>query len=296
MTPINSDTSHTPMMRQYFAIKDEYPDILLFYRMGDFYELFYDDAEYAAQLLDITLTKRGKSNGEDIPMAGVPYHAVDSYLARLVKLGVTVAICEQIGDPATSKGPVERQVTRIVTPGTVTDEALLNESRAHRLAAVEKNLNDQFCLAWVNLSSGDFRTEILTSWQALLSQLMSIRCQEVLCSESFYHWVPNSHVTFTPRPDWEFDPRAGHDKLCKQFQTNDLHAFELESTPLFHAVGGALLGYLEFTQKTAIPHINTVVISDQKTAVQLDATSHRNLEINESLSGCLLYTSDAADD
>ncbi len=285
MTPINSDTSHTPMMRQYFAIKDEYPDILLFYRMGDFYELFYDDAEYAAQLLDITLTKRGKSNGEDIPMAGVPYHAVDSYLARLVKLGVTVAICEQIGDPATSKGPVERQVTRIVTPGTVTDEALLNESRAHRLAAVEKNLNDQFCLAWVNLSSGDFRTEILTSWQALLSQLMSIRCQEVLCSESFYHWAPNSHVTFTPRPDWEFDPRAGHDKLCKQFQTNDLHAFELESTPLFHAVGGALLGYLEFTQKTAIPHINTVVISDQKTAVQLDATSRRNLEINESLSG-----------
>ena len=239
-----TDEAHTPMMRQYFKIKSEHPDILLFYRMGDFYDLFYEDAVQAARLLDITLTKRGKSNGEDIPMAGVPYHAVDGYLARLVKLGVTVAVCEQIGDPATSKGPVERQVTRIVTPGTVTDEALLQEMNAHRLAAIEKNINDQYNLSWINLSSGEFKTQFFTSWDDMLSHLAGFNCQEVLCSESFYESINQSHLTFTPRPDWEFDPRAGKDKLCKQFEVNDLHAFELESKPLFHATGGALLDYL----------------------------------------------------
>ena len=138
MTQNITDNAHTPMMRQYFKIKAENPDILLFYRMGDFYELFYEDAVEAARLLDITLTKRGKSNGEDIPMAGVPYHAVDGYLARLVKLGVPVAVCEQIGAPATSKGPVERKVTRIVTPGTVTDEGMDKATLIALIARLEK--------------------------------------------------------------------------------------------------------------------------------------------------------------
>ncbi len=290
MTQNITDNTHTPMMRQYFKIKAENPDILLFYRMGDFYELFYDDAIEAARLLDITLTKRGKSNGEDIPMAGVPYHAVNGYLARLVKLGVTVAVCEQIGDPATSKGPVERKVTRIVTPGTVTDEALLQEVVTHRLAAVEKNVNGQFNLSWINLSSGEFKTQFLSGWDELMSHLLGFNCQEVLCSESFYASLTDSHLTFTPRPDWEFEPRAGKDKLCQQFEVADLHAFECDDKPLFHATGGALLAYLQFTQKTALPHIKSVSIIKRGDSLQLDVTSRRNLELTKSISGVSDHT------
>ncbi|MEC7469124.1 MAG: DNA mismatch repair protein MutS, partial [Pseudomonadota bacterium] len=158
------------MMRQYLAIKAQHPNILLFYRMGDFYELFFDDAKRAAELLDISLTARGKSGGEPIPMAGVPYHAVESYLARLVKMGESVAICEQVGDPATSKGPVERQVQRIVTPGTVTDEALLEERRDNVLAAVYGH-KDSFGLAWLDITSGRFQVTELQGEDQLSAEL-----------------------------------------------------------------------------------------------------------------------------
>ena len=290
---------HTPMMRQYFQIKAEYPDILLFYRMGDFYELFYEDAKDAANLLDITLTKRGKSNGDDIPMCGVPYHAVDAYLAKLVKLGVTVAICEQIGDPATSKGPVERQVTRIVTPGTVTDEALLHELRAHRLGAIESDSSGQWNISWVNLSSGHFCTMLLESEEQLLSQIARLQCQEILCSEALYHKQKDKVKTLSARPDWEFEPVAGKKSICKQFGTRGLHAFECDDIPLVHATAGAIISYLNYTQKTSLPHIKSIHLETSSETIQLDHASRRNLELTRTLAGstdnslfaCLNYCS-----
>jgi DNA mismatch repair protein MutS len=191
-------SSHTPMMQQYLRIKAQYPDMLMFYRMGDFYELFFDDAEKAARLLDITLTRRGVSAGEPIKMAGVPYHSAEQYLAKLVRLGESVAICEQIGDPATAKGPVERQVMRIITPGTLTDAALLEEKRDCMLLAISVR-EPALGMAWLNLAAGQFRV-LETRAADLASELERLKPAEILLPESL------------ALPDLE--AMAAREKLC----------------------------------------------------------------------------------
>ena len=219
-------SEHTPMMQQYLRIKADYPGMLVFYRMGDFYELFYDDAERAARLLDITLTKRGQSAGQPIPMAGVPYHSVESYLARLVRQGVSVAICEQKGDPAKAKGPVEREVVRIVTPGTLTDEALLDERRDNLLCAVAEQ-RGRYGLATLELASGRFAVLELDGGEALAAELERLRPAELLLDEdSALETVlgRGSAGAVTRRAPWRFDADSAERALCAQFGTRDLAA------------------------------------------------------------------------
>jgi len=276
---------HTPMMRQYLAIKAEYPDMLLFYRMGDFYELFYDDAKHAASLLDITLTARGKSAGNPIPMAGVPYHAVEGYLAKLVHKGESVAICEQIGDPATSKGPVERKVTRIVTPGTLTDEALLAETRDNLVAAVLAH-GDRTGIAWLDLAGGRFRLTEVPDIEAMLGEVERLRPAEVIVEED--HGLGNSFkegVRVTRRPPWHFELDSATRLLCAQFGTRDLSGFGCEEFPRGIAAAGALLQYVTDTQKAALPHLQSIAVERREDAVIMDAPTRRNLELEESLSG-----------
>jgi len=276
---------HTPVMQQYLRIKAEHPDMLLFYRMGDFYELFYEDAERAARLLDITLTKRGQSGGRPIPMAGVPYHAAESYLAKLVRQGVSVAICEQMGDPAMSKGPVERQVVRIVTPGTLTEEALLEERQENLLAAVCEG-KEGFGLAWLELSSGRFSLIEVASVEALRSELMRLAPAESLWAEDSR--LPASFDLdrgITRRPAWHFDPDSGERLLCGQFGTRDLAGFGCAGTTLGIGAAGCLLQYLRDTQKSALPHIRGITTELRDESLVLDAATRRNLEITQSLSG-----------
>ena len=210
------------MMQQYLRIKAEYPHMLLFYRMGDFYELFHGDAKRAAELLDITLTARGASAGEPIPMAGVPYHAVEGYLARLIRLGESVAICEQIGDPATSKGPVERKVVRIVTPGTVTDEALLEERRDNLISAVTQH-GEQFGLATLDVASGRFTVQEMSGEEALHSELERLRPAELLFNEELA--LALQHASLKRLPPWHFEHDSAKRLLCAQFGTRDLAGF-----------------------------------------------------------------------
>ena len=218
---------HTPMMQQYLKLKAQHSDMLLFYRMGDFYELFYEDAERAAKLLDITLTQRGTSNGQPIKMAGVPYHAVEQYLARLVKLGESVAICEQIGDPAASKGPVERKVVRIVTPGTLTDSELLEEKRDNLLLALHRQKNE-IGLAWLNLASGQFTLAEIDAAQ-LPAELERLQPSEILYAEGAV--APSfRNVANKSLPVWHFDRDAAHRALCQQFGTRDLAGFGCEES------------------------------------------------------------------
>ncbi|MFA5531688.1 MAG: DNA mismatch repair protein MutS, partial [Thiohalomonadaceae bacterium] len=276
---------HTPMMRQYLSIKAQHPDMLVFYRMGDFYELFYDDARRAAQLLDITLTTRGQSAGEPIPMAGVPYHAVEAYLARLIRLGESVAICEQIGDPAASKGPVERKVVRIVTPGTVTDEALLEERRDNLLCAVHEHAG-RFGLAVLDVASGRFTVAELDGDEALLSELERLQPAELLYAEA-----SAAARGFEQRrgaqqlAPWHFDEDSARRQLAAQFGTRDLSGFGCEHLGLAVSAAGALLHYLKETQRGAVPHIRGLSVEQRESAVLLDAASRRNLEIDQSLSG-----------
>ncbi|MCP4129313.1 MAG: DNA mismatch repair protein MutS, partial [Gammaproteobacteria bacterium] len=226
MPPAKNPTqTHTPMMQQYLRIKAEYPDMLVFYRMGDFYELFFGDAEKASRLLDITLTKRGKSAGIPIPMAGVPYHAAENYLARLVRQGESVAICEQIGDPATSKGPVERKVMRVVTPGTVTDEALLEERRDNLLGAVYQ-VDGEFGFSTLDLCSGRFLLQQLNSAEALAGELERLRPAELLLAEEYQlpAGTPEQRGV-TRRPAWHFDLETAQRLLTSQFGTRDLGGF-----------------------------------------------------------------------
>lgn len=282
--------SHTPMMRQYLAIKAQHPNILLFYRMGDFYELFFDDAKRAAELLDISLTARGKSGGEPIPMAGVPYHAVESYLARLVKMGESVAICEQVGDPATSKGPVERQVQRIVTPGTVTDEALLEERRDNVLAAVYGH-KDSFGLAWLDITSGRFLVTELQGEDQLSAELQRLHPAELLYPEGFAWFELISHIKgIRRRPDWEFDQQTASQQLNAQFGTQDLSGFGVGNITLALGAAGCVLQYVKDTQRTALPHIRAITLEQQSTRVQLDAATRRNLELTRNLSGGVEHT------
>ncbi|MEG3766732.1 DNA mismatch repair protein MutS [Alteromonas sp. 14N.309.X.WAT.G.H12] len=273
------------MMRQYLAIKAQHPTILLFYRMGDFYELFFDDAKKAAHLLDISLTARGKSGGEPIPMAGVPYHAVESYLARLVKMGESVAICEQIGDPATSKGPVERQVQRIVTPGTVTDEALLEERRDNLLAAVCGH-SMQYGVATLDISSGRFLVSECNSDEQLLAELQRLNPAELLYPEGFesLHLI-EKRKGLRRRPEWEFDVQSAEEQLNQQFATQSLDGFGIEGLDKAIGAAGCVLQYVKDTQRTALPHIRRIQKEQQETRIQLDAATRRNLELTQNLSG-----------
>ena len=273
------------MMRQYLGIKKDYPDMLVFYRMGDFYELFYDDARRAAELLGITLTARGKSGGNAIPMAGVPYHAVEGYLAKLVRKGESVAICEQIGDPATSKGPVERQVTRIVTPGTLTDDALLPDSGDNLVAAVFADGNT-IGLAWLDLSAGRFRMTEVSGLGALGGELERLRPAELLYSDDQAGLkAEDDRLRATARPPWHFDVDSARRLLNSQFGTRDLSAFGCEDFPQGLIAAGALLQYVIDTQKTALPHLESIAVEQNDDAVVMDGPTRRNLELDQSLSG-----------
>ncbi len=276
---------HTPMMRQYLAIKAEYPDMLVFYRMGDFYELFYDDAKRAASLLDITLTARGKSAGNPIPMAGVPYHAVEGYLAKLVRKGESVAICEQIGDPATSKGPVERKVTRIVTPGTLTDEALLSADRDNVVASVF-SAGSTFGIAWLDLSAGRFRLTEAPDIESVQGEIERLRPAELIVDEDNpLEGVFDENIRTTRRPPWHFEHDSATRLLCGQFGTRDLSGFGCDSFPHGVSAAGALLQYVTDTQKSALPHLQSIGVQLRDDAVIMDGPTRRNLELEESLSG-----------
>jgi DNA mismatch repair protein MutS len=271
--------NHTPVMQQYVRIKAEHPDILLFYRMGDFYELFYDDAQKAARLLDITLTARGASAGAPIPMAGVPYHAVEQYLAKLVKLGESVAICEQIGDVATAKGPVERKVTRIVTPGTLTDSELLDERAENVLLAVHLD-KSAAGLAWLSLASGELRVAEIAP-PALANELRRIAPAEVLAADG----VELDGFFVNRVPAWHFDFESGRRKLLEQLGAATLAGFGVEDLNPAIAACGALLEYARKTQGQALAHVNTVLAERAGQYLRMDAATRRNLEITETLRG-----------
>jgi len=273
------------MMQQYLRIKGQYPDILLFYRMGDFYELFYEDARRAAALLDITLTARGQSAGQPIPMAGVPFHAVDSYLARLVRKGESVAICEQLGDPGTAKGPIERQVVRIVTPGTVTDAALLEE-RADTLLAALVCDGTRFGLAWLDLAAGRFTVLQGEGRAALAGELERLKPAELLLAEAAADTgLVRAGTAIRTRPPWHFELASASRLLTDQLGTLDLKGFGADELPLAIRAAGALLQYVRDTQKSALPHIRALQVEERTEALLLDAASRRNLEIDSSLSG-----------
>jgi DNA mismatch repair protein MutS len=265
------------MMQQYLGIKAQHPDILVFYRMGDFYELFYDDAEKASRLLDLTLTARGASAGAPVKMAGVPAHSVEQYLAKLVKLGESVAICEQIGDPATAKGPVDRQVTRIVTPGTLTDAALLDDKADNILLSLHRD-KSTVGLAWLSLASGALRVAEIAP-QALENELRRIGPAEVLCT------FPIEGFFVTKLPEWHFDIEAGKRKLLKQLEAATLAGFGCDDMSLAIGACGALLDYAAKTQGQALAHVTAVKAERPGEYLRLDAATRRNLELTETLRG-----------
>jgi DNA mismatch repair protein MutS len=273
------------MMQQFLRIKAEHPHEVLFYRMGDFYEMFYADAQRAAELLDITLTARGTSGGQPIPMCGIPYHAADTYLAKLVRHGVSVAVCEQIGDPAESKGPVERKVVRVVTPGTLTEESLLDARRDNFIAAVHLYGNN-YGLACLELASGRFEVIELPDDDALLSEIHRIDPAElILCDEISYPKALANRVGVRRRALWEFDLAAARTCLTSQFRTRDLDGFDCENLPAAICAAGCLLAYVQETQRTALPHINGLTTLRRDAAVMIDAASRRNLELDTNLGG-----------
>jgi DNA mismatch repair protein MutS len=279
------ESPHSPVIQQYLGIKAEHAKTLLFYRMGDFYELFFDDARKASRLLDIALTSRGQANGVPIPMAGVPAHAVEAYLAKLLRSGESAAICEQIGDPATSRGPVERQVTRIVTPGTITDDALLDERREALVCALFQQ-GDEFGIARLELASGRFLCMEVTGREALASELERIAPAEVLQSEDGQDLAElTGGASVQKLPPWYFDEGAAIDLLSAQFGTRDLAGFGCESAHRAVAAAGCLLQYVKDTQRGALPHVQGLRLERREDAIVLDAVSRRNLELTTSLSG-----------
>ena len=280
MSASREAAAHTPMMQQYLGIKAQHPDMLLFYRMGDFYELFYDDAEKAARLLNITLTTRGASAGTPIRMAGVPHHSVDQYLARLLKLGESVVIAEQIGDPATSKGPVERQVTRIVTPGTLTDSGLLDDTRDTLILAVAAGA-ETLGIAWLNLAAGRFQVAEIPP-HALPALLARVRPAEILAPDTLALDAPCAVRRLAA---WQFDPPGAAQRLAQQFGSRDLAGFGVADLSLAIAAAGALLDYIQTTQRTALPHLQSIRAERDGEFVQLDAATRRNLELTETLRG-----------
>jgi len=281
---------HTPLMKQFFAAKAEHPDLLLFFRMGDFYELFYDDARKAARLLDITLTQRGSSGGAPIPMAGVPVHAYEGYLARLVALGESVAVCEQIGDPALAKGLVERKVVRIVTPGTVTDEALLQERRDTLLMAVVRG-KVGYGLAWADLAGGRFLANEVADEDALAAELARLEPAEVLVpDEDGWPAAVTQRQGARRRAPWLFDTDSARRALLRFFNLHDLSPFGLEGKALATAAAGALLGYVEETQKQQLPHLTAIAVEAADEAIALNAATRRHLEIDTRVDGNTAHT------
>lgn len=276
---------HTPMMQQYLRIKADYPDTLMFYRMGDFYELFFEDAQKAARLLDITLTARGHSAGQAIPMAGVPFHAVENYLSRLIKQGESVVICEQVGDPQASKGPVERKVTRIITPGTVSDEALLDDKRDNFVVAIHEVAN-QYGFAYLEVASGRFAIQVLTNQEALFSELERLKPAELLVNEnSLVHEFLNVKGLRT-RPEWEFDLTISQQLLIEQLNTQDLQGFGVVTQhEIALCAAGCLLQYVKYTHRQALPHIHELKIESRDHSVIIDANSQRNLELTTNMAG-----------
>jgi DNA mismatch repair protein MutS len=282
--------AHTPMMQQYLGIKSEHPDTLLFYRMGDFYELFFGDAQRAARLLDITLTSRGKSGGEAIPMAGVPVHAIDQYLGRLVRQGESVAICEQVGDVATSKGPVERKVVRIVTPGTLTEESLLSDRQDNLLVAIHR-LGDDWGLAALDLAGGRFSVQQFQGNEALLSELQRLNPAELVTNEAIS--LPPEVATqsgLRQQSPWLFETDSARRQLNEQFGTHDLGGFGCETLDAAIGAAGGLLQYVKNTQRTALPHLNGLRVENRDHSLVLDAATRRNLELEEATSGQIAHT------
>ena len=285
MSAIQNSQTYTPMMQQYLSVKAEHPNDLVFYRMGDFYELFFDDAKKASQLLDVTLTARGKNNGTPIPMCGVPYHAAENYLAKLVKQGVSVAICEQIGDPETSKGPVERAVVRVLTPGTLSDEALLDDRSDNLLAAIYLN-NNQYGVATLDMSSGRFQLLEANDSDELHSELQRLNPVEILISEDMpkIEWLEGMSG-LRSQPPWLFDFDSAKRLLNQQLGTKDLGAFGCDHLPTAIAAAGCLLQYAKDTQRGNLPHIRSINVENREDGVILDAASRRNLELDTNLNG-----------
>ena len=276
--------AHTPMMQQYLRIKQAHPDTLLFYRMGDFYELFFEDAEKAARLLDITLTTRGQSSGKPIRMAGVPFHAVEQYLARLVKLGESVVIAEQVGEPGATKGPMERAVSRIVTPGTLTDAALLDDRRDALLLSANLH-RGVLGLAWLNLANGDFRLMQCPS-DALQAQFERLRPAEVLVPDGLALPLLDALAPAQRRlADWQFDAETGTRLLTTHFGTRDLAGFGVEDLPVALGAAAALYDYAQATQRQTLAHVTGLVVERESEYLRLDAATRRNLELTETLRG-----------
>jgi len=272
-------------MKQFFAAKAQHPDLLLFFRMGDFYELFYEDARKAAKLLDITLTQRGHSAGAPIPMAGVPVHAYENYLARLVAMGESVAICEQIGDPAQSKGLVERKVVRIVTPGTVTDEALLDERRDTLLMALARHKTG-YGLAWADLAAGRFRVNEVDNEQVLEAELARLQPAELLLpDEDGWPEFLQHYTGLRRRPPWLFEADSSRRQLLAFFKLNDLTSFGLEDKPFAVTAAAVLLDYVEQTQKQRLPHLNAIVLEQSDQAIAMNAATRRHLELDTRVDG-----------
>lgn len=276
---------HTPMMQQYLRIKADYPDTLLFYRMGDFYELFFEDAQKVARLLDITLTARGQSNGKPIPMAGVPFHAAESYMARLLRQGLAIAVCEQIGDPKTSVGPVERQVARLLTPGTVSDAAFLDDRQDNLLVAVHAE-RDKFGIAYLDISNGRFYVLEVQGIEALNSEIERLQPTELLVSEEFNTSLFYGRVgMLRKRPPWEFEWETSLRLLTQQMQTHDLAGFGCADLTIALTAAGCLLHYAKETQRTKLPHIRAIHVERRDESIMLDAATRRNLELVTNLSG-----------
>lgn len=289
-TKQDEKTQHTPMMQQFMRIKSQHAETLLFYRMGDFYELFFDDAKKAAHLLGITLTARGHSGGQPIPMAGIPYHAAENYIARLLKQGESIAICEQVGDPATSKGPVERKVMRIVTPGTVTDEALLEDRKDNFLVALAI-FDKLYGLAVLDIGSGKFVLQQVDSETQLLSEIERLNPAELLYSEDIaLPMAIKERSGLCKRPPWHFDLDSCRQLILKQFNSHDLKGFGCEHLPAAICAAGCLLQYVRDTQQSALPHIQGIRVEDCDDSISLDAASRRNLELDSHPSGQLQYT------
>ncbi|RST55097.1 DNA mismatch repair protein MutS [Variovorax sp. MHTC-1] len=284
--------SHTPMMTQYLGLKADHPETLLFYRMGDFYELFYADAEKAARLLDITLTQRGQSAGQPVVMCGVPFHSVDTYLARLIKLGESVAICEQVGEVGAAKGPVERKVVRVVTPGTLTDAELLNDKSDSLLLAVHAGSRNFCGLAWLSVTGAELRlaecpADALEAWIARIAPSELLYSAEVTPGFEQRLKAARNGAPFTlsVRPAWQFDGGLGERKLCEQMGSNSLAAWNAELLANAHAAAAALLGYAEHTQGRTLSHVQRLSVERDGELIELPPTTRRNLELVQTLRG-----------
>ncbi|MDD3267430.1 MAG: DNA mismatch repair protein MutS [Burkholderiales bacterium] len=278
-------SNHTPMMQQYLRIKADYPDTLVFYRMGDFYEMFFSDAELGAKLLGITLTQRGSSGGDPIKMAGIPYHSADQYLTKLVKLGQSVAIVEQVGDPATSKGPVERKVSRIITPGTLTDDNLLNEKQNNLILAIYQQKN-KTGFAWISLSAGLFMLSENND-NNIYDQIERLRPAEIITTEALVTELKaqKPHIAYKIIPDWHFDYSLTLRKICEHFQVKDLQGFGITDSKTAIISAGVLLDYAKQTQNNNLPHITNIILDGNHRYLTLDAISRKNLEISLTMRG-----------